>query len=71
MPDNDPLLRHVLSMRRNVKDADMDKYAEAGSGLHEYIDHLQAQLGELHNAITARYFSLDVRMPEHLSAEVQ
>jgi len=71
MPDNDLLLRHILSMRRNIKDANMDKYAEADSGLHEYIDHLQTQLGELHNAITARYFSLDVRMPEHLSAEVQ
>lgn len=62
LPESDSLLRHVLSLRRNIKDADMDKYAKAGSGLHEYIDHLQSQLADLHTTITARYFSLDIKL---------
>lgn len=60
LPDNDPLLRNVLTLRRNIKEADMDKYAMANSGLHEYIDHLQSQLADLHTAITTHYFSLDI-----------
>jgi len=60
LPEHDVLLRHVLSMRRNIKEADMDYFAKTGAGLHEYIDQLQAQLAELHDAISARYFSLDM-----------
>ncbi len=60
LPGNDSLLRQVLSLLRNIKEADMDKYAQGDSGLHDYIDQLQAQLAELHTVIKARYFSLDV-----------
>lgn len=60
LPDNDALLRSVLTLRRNIKEADMDKYAKAGSGLHDYLEQLQSHLADLHTAITTRYFSLDV-----------
>lgn len=68
LPGNDSLVRHILSMRRNIKDADMDKYAKAGSGLHDYIDHLQVQLAELHDAIASRYFSLDISTRRNITA---
>lgn len=71
LPENDVLLRHVLTMRRNIREADMNKLAKAGSGLHDYIDQLQAQLAELHDAISARYFSLEVSNPAKDAAGIQ
>lgn len=60
LPECDSLLRQVMSLRRNIKDADVVDLATAGEGLHSYIDSLQAQLAGLHDAISARYFSLNV-----------
>lgn len=71
LPGSDPLQRQVLSLQRNVKEADMDKYAQANSGLHDYIDQLQAQLAELHTAVTARYFSLDIGYSRGAQATVK
>lgn len=59
LPESDPLLRNVLSLRRNVKEADVDKLAKAGEDLHNYIDQLQSQLAGLHAAITHTYFAIE------------
>jgi len=58
LPHNEEPLRAVLRLQRLVAEADVGKlHAE---GLHEFIDQLQLELGNLHQAIAATWFSLDL-----------
>lgn len=59
LPDSDTLLRNVLSLRRNIRETDVDVLAKTGHDLHNYIDQIQGQFAALHTTITTHYFRSD------------
>lgn len=58
LPHNDEPLRAVLRLQRLVADADVEKLRT--EGLHEFIDQMQLEFGDLHQLITATWFSLEL-----------
>jgi uncharacterized alpha-E superfamily protein len=58
LPHNDEPLRAALRLQRLVAEADVGKLQDAG--LHEFIDQLQLELGDLHQQITSTWFSLEL-----------
>ncbi len=58
LPHVDEPLRAVLRLQRLVADADVEQlHAE---GLHDFIDQLQLEFGELHQLISSTWFSLEL-----------
>ncbi|MCP1727674.1 putative alpha-E superfamily protein [Natronospira proteinivora] len=57
LPRNDAPLRAVTRMKRQVQEADVPRLAE--TGLHEFIDDIQVDLGQIHGEISNTYFLLD------------
>ncbi|MCO6412482.1 MAG: alpha-E domain-containing protein [Thiogranum sp.] len=55
LPHNEEPLRAVLRLQRLVAEADVEKLRAAG--LHEFIDQLQLELGNLHQLISATWFA--------------
>jgi uncharacterized alpha-E superfamily protein len=58
LPHNEEPLRAVLRLRRLVAEANVAELHAAG--LHEFIDQLQLELGDLHQQISTTWFSLDL-----------
>jgi uncharacterized alpha-E superfamily protein len=58
LPRNEEPLRAVLRLQRLVAEASVDVLHAAG--LHEFIDQLQLEFGELHHQISTTWFSLDL-----------
>ena len=58
LPNNDEPLRAALRMQRLVAEADVEKLHD--EGLHEFIDQLQLELGNLHQQISSTWFSLEL-----------
>jgi uncharacterized alpha-E superfamily protein len=55
LPHNEMPLRLAMEARRHVVDAKVDKLV-AGEGLHDFMDRLQLEIGELHQAIATTWF---------------
>ena len=53
LPENDPPLRRLARLQRQIQAADV--YALAHEGLHEFIDELQLGIGESHEHINDIY----------------
>src|SRR5690606_15485568 len=60
LPNGEDALRVLGSVRRKVKSADFSNLIDAG--LDEYIDDLQAEIGEIHGAIAATWFLPEVQI---------
>lgn len=58
LPRNDAPLRLITQLQRFVSESKPERLSQAE--LHQYIDELQAQLAEVHNQISATYFSAAV-----------
>ncbi len=58
LPNNEEPLRAVLRLQRLVADANMEKLR--AEGLHEFIDELQREFGNLHQQISGTWFSLEL-----------
>lgn len=56
LPHNDEPLRAVLRLQRLVADANVEELRS--EGLHDFIDQLQLEFGDLHQLISATWFSL-------------
>jgi uncharacterized alpha-E superfamily protein len=55
LPDHDQPLAVVSKLQHQVKESDCSTLADRA--LHEFIDELQLQLVDTHNAISARWFA--------------
>lgn len=55
LPRNEVPLQHAQRALRHVMDADVAMLIGEG-GLHDFIDELQAEIGEVHNAVAYRWF---------------
>ncbi|HEY7884715.1 MAG TPA: alpha-E domain-containing protein [Cellvibrionaceae bacterium] len=60
LPNGEDALRVLGSVRRKVKSADFSNLIDAG--LDEYIDDLQAEIGEIHRSIAATWFLPEVQI---------
>ncbi len=58
LPHNDEPLRATLRLQRLVAEANVEKLQ--AEGLHEFIDQLQVEFGNLHQLIASTWFSLDM-----------
>jgi uncharacterized alpha-E superfamily protein len=58
LPRNDDPLRAVLRLQRLIAEANVQKLR--AEGLHEFIDQLQLELGNLHQLISGTWFSLEL-----------
>jgi uncharacterized alpha-E superfamily protein len=58
LPHNEEPLRAVLRLQRLVAEADVEKLN--AEGLHEFIDQLQLEFGNLHQQISTTWFSLEL-----------
>ena len=54
LPKNTDALRALRSVRRRLRAADLTELVR--EGLHEFMDEIQADLAELHDALSQRYF---------------
>lgn len=54
MPKSQQLQQIVAQMRHKLMQRSTDGFSPAA--LHEYLDRLQAELGEIHDALTRQYF---------------
>ncbi len=52
----------VKRLKKVVKIGDVAKMSESNSALHEFIDQLQIELGQIHNEISRTYFHIDEPM---------
>ncbi len=57
LPKNDPSLRGLARVHRQVQSANVRVLAH--KGLHEFIEGLQTSLGHVHDAIAASYFDIE------------
>lgn len=55
LPHNDIPLRLAVQARRHVLEADVEKLI-AAEQLHDYIDVVQSEIGDIHNAVAACWF---------------
>ena len=58
LPHNEEPLRAVLRLQRLVAEANVEKLRT--EGLHEFIDQLQLEFGDLHQQIAATWFSIEL-----------
>jgi uncharacterized alpha-E superfamily protein len=58
LPRNDAPLRLITQLQRTVSESKPERLSQAE--LHQYIDELQAHLAEVHDQISATYFSAAV-----------
>jgi uncharacterized alpha-E superfamily protein len=65
LPENDPPLRKLARLQRQILAANV--HALAREGLHEFIDELQIGMGELHGYIDAIYLGGDSQMKQSAS----
>jgi uncharacterized alpha-E superfamily protein len=61
LPRNDAPLRLITQLQRMVSESKPERLTQAE--LHRYIDDLQARLAEVHDQISATYFSIGVSAP--------
>jgi uncharacterized alpha-E superfamily protein len=57
LPGNESALRCLARLQRKVRSADV--YKLAYQGLHEFMDDLQIDLGQIHDHIAASYFGVE------------
>lgn len=62
LPNSDEPERVLASVRRQLKTADIANLIE--EGLHDYIDAVQSNIGEVHNAIAGTWFLPQVQVVE-------
>jgi uncharacterized alpha-E superfamily protein len=62
LPGNDPPLRKLARLQRQIQTADV--HALAHEGLHEFIDDLQIGMGELHGYIDTIYLGNEAEMKQ-------
>jgi uncharacterized alpha-E superfamily protein len=65
LPHNEVPWRHVVRLRRQVHDAQIEALID--EGLHGFIDGLQIALGRLHDRIQASYFLTEAQEPRSSS----
>jgi len=58
LPHNEEPLRAVLRLQRLVADANVEKLHT--EGLHDFIDRMQLEFGDLHQQISGTWFSLEL-----------
>lgn len=58
MPRNELPLRLVAQARRHVQSAEVDSLV-AQEKFHDYLDSLQKEIGDIHNAVAETWFRLD------------
>ena len=58
LPHSDEPLRAALRLQRLVAEANVKELHD--EGLHEFIDQLQLELGDLHQQISTTWFSLEL-----------
>jgi uncharacterized alpha-E superfamily protein len=58
LPHSEEPLRAALRLQRLVAEADVNKLHD--EGLHEFIDQLQLEFGDLHQQISTTWFSLEL-----------
>lgn len=54
LPNNDHVLRGITRLQRMITEMDVQKLLE--KGLHEFIDELQINLGEIHDLVRQTWF---------------
>lgn len=62
LPNNDHALRSITHVQRVMRDIDVHKLF-AGT-LHEFIDELQVDLGEIHNQVVQSWFGYTTQVQE-------
>ena len=62
LPKNDQTLRSITHVQRVISDIDVHKLF-AGT-LHEFIDELQVDLGEIHNQVAQTWFGYITQVQE-------
>ena len=58
LPHSDEPLRAALRLQRHIAEVDVKELHS--EGLHEFIDNLQLELGNLHNMISSTWFTLEM-----------
>lgn len=66
MPNSEAILSAIVSIQQKLDEADLDQLLQ--SGLHEYIDELQMEIGNLHFKIADTWFLPVVMAQEQQSA---
>jgi len=66
MPNNEKVLSVILNTQKMLDEADLKQLLE--KGLHEYIDELQLEIGNLHSKIADTWFLPIVMVQEQQSA---
>lgn len=61
LPHNDLPLRSITHTQRMIKESKVEKLLE--SGLHEFIDEIQIDLGEIHTQVTQTWFAYNENIP--------
>ena len=54
MPNNEKVISAILNTQQRLDEADLTQLLE--KGLHEYIDELQLEIGNLHFKIAETWF---------------
>lgn len=60
LPNSDEALHSVAALRRQLKTADFEALME--DGLHDYIDTVQSEIGQIHQSIAATWFLPQVQV---------
>ena len=60
LPNSDDAMHEVAALRRQLKGADFEALMQ--SGLHDYIDTVQSEIGEIHQAIATTWFLPQVQV---------
>lgn len=61
----------VGRMEKVIKKGDIAKMAESSSALHDFIDKLQVELGQIHNEIVRTYFHMEETAPSSSQSQSQ
>lgn len=61
----------VTRMEKVIKMGDIAKMAESSSALHDFIDKLQVELGQIHNEIVRTYFHMEETAPSSSQSQSQ
>lgn len=62
LPNSEKVLAAIVSLQQKIEEADMDALLK--QGLHEYIDEVQLEIGNLHYRIAETWFLPVVLAPE-------
>ncbi len=61
----------VGRMEKVIKKGNIAKMAESSSALHDFIDKLQVELGQIHNEIVRTYFHMEETAPSSSQSQSQ